>query len=197
MGIQLGFFIDSSLCSGCKTCQVSCKDKNGLEVGRLFRRVSEMRGGGFAPNGSGGYTHSVFAYTLSISCNHCSDPICTKNCPTGAMHKREEDGVVAVDTSKCIGCGYCAWSCPYGAPQMDESIGRMSKCDLCADLREQGQEPACVAACPLHAIQYGPIEALRAQYGTVCDARGLPNSTITQPNLVIRLHPGAETTEDN
>ncbi|MFA9440311.1 DMSO/selenate family reductase complex B subunit [Uliginosibacterium sp. sgz301328] len=196
MGTQLGFFIDSSLCSGCKACQVSCKDKNGLEVGRLFRRVSEVRGGGFAPNGSGGYINNVFAYTLSISCNHCSDPICTRNCPTTAMHKREEDGVVVVDIEKCIGCGYCAWSCPYGAPQMNEEIGRMSKCDLCLDLREQGQDPACVAACPLHAIQYGPIDELRAKYGDVCDARGLPSSEITQPNLVIRLHPGAETVED-
>lgn len=122
---QLGFFIDSSRCSGCKACQVACKDKNNLEVGRRFRRVYEVKGGSFIPTGQGGVSNNVFAYTLSISCNHCADPVCTKNCPTTAMHKRPGDGIVRVDTDKCVGCGYCAWSCPYGAPQLNS---RPAKC---------------------------------------------------------------------
>lgn len=191
MGKQLGFYIESSLCSGCKTCQVSCKDKNGLDDGRAFRRIYEFRGGGFAEAGKG-YVNNVFAYTMSISCNHCSDPICVKNCPTTAMTKRREDGVVVVDTTKCVGCGTCAWSCPYGAPQMNKATGQMSKCDFCIDLQAKGEDPVCVAACPLNAIKYGPIEELRAKYGTVADARGLPSSSITKPNLVIRPHQGAQ-----
>ena len=191
MGKQLGFYIESSLCSGCKTCQVACKDKNGLDDGRAFRRIYEVRGGGFAEAGKG-YVNNVFAYTMSISCNHCSDPVCVKNCPTTAMTKRREDGVVVVATTKCVGCGTCAWSCPYGAPQMNKATGQMSKCDFCIDLQAKGEDPVCVAACPLNAIKYGPIEELRAKYGTVADAKGLPSSSITKPNLVIRPHQGAQ-----
>jgi len=190
MAKQLGFYIESSICSGCSACQVACKDKNTLDDGRAFRRVFEVSGGGFAKSGEG-YVNNVFAYAISISCNHCTDAICVRNCPTTAMTKRAEDGGVFVDTNKCIGCGYCAWSCPYGAPQMNTVTGLMSKCDFCVDLLAKGEDPVCVATCPLNAIKYGDIEELRAKYGTLADARGLPSSTITKPNLVIRPHLGA------
>ncbi|MFS7223498.1 DMSO/selenate family reductase complex B subunit [Rahnella inusitata] len=189
---QLGFFIDSSRCSGCKACQVACKDKNNLEVGRRFRRIYEIKGGGFIPTGQGGMTNNVYAYTLSLSCNHCKDPICTKNCPTTAMHKRPGDGIVRVNTDKCVGCGYCAWSCPYGAPQLNAQTGQMSKCDFCVDLQAAGEQPVCVATCPLGAIKFGPIDELRAKYGSLCDLQGLPDSALTHPNLVIKPHQGAE-----
>ncbi|MBG3078628.1 dimethylsulfoxide reductase subunit B [Proteus mirabilis] len=188
---QLGFFIDSSRCSGCKACQVACKDKNNLEVGRRFRRIYEVKGGGFVPTGQGGLVNNVFAYTLTISCNHCESPVCVKNCPTTAMHKREGDGIVRVDTSKCVGCGYCAWSCPYGAPQMNEETGQMSKCDFCIDLLSEGKNPICVDTCPLNAIKFGKIKELRAKYGHLSQVQGLPDFTMTNPNLVIKPHTGA------
>lgn len=190
MAKQLGFFIESNICSGCKACQVSCKDKNGLDDGRAFRRIFEVRGGGFAKSGDG-YVNNVFAYALSISCNHCTDPVCVRDCPTTAMTKRAEDGVVVVDKDKCIGCGYCSWSCPYGAPQMNAGLGQMSKCDFCIDLVAKGEDPVCVATCPLNAIKYGEIAELRAKYGKLADASGLPSSAITKPNLVIKPHLGA------
>lgn len=190
MAKQLGFFIESSMCSGCRACQVACKDKNNLADGRAFRHIYEVRGGGYTRSGEG-YANNVFAYTMSISCNHCTDAICVTNCPTTAMTKRAEDGVVVVDTDKCIGCGYCAWSCPYGAPQLNAATGQMSKCDFCVDLLAKGEDPVCVATCPLNAIKYGDIEELRAKYGRVADARGLPPSTRTKPNLVIKAHLGA------
>ena len=188
---QLGFFIDSSRCSGCKACQVACKDKNNLEVGRRFRRIYEIQGGGFAPNGQGAFENNVFAYTLTISCNHCDDPICVKNCPTTAMHKRPGDGIVRVDTSKCFGCGYCSWSCPYGARQTNTETGQMSKCDFCVDLLAEGKNPICVDTCPLNAIKFGKIKDLRAKYGHLSQVQGLPDFTITHPNLVIKPHTGA------
>lgn len=193
---QLGFYVDFSRCSGCRACQVACQDKNNLDTDRLFRRVSEVRGGGFIPTGkNNAYENNVFAFTMSISCNHCDDPICVKNCPTTAMTKRAEDGVVFVDTNKCIGCGYCAWSCPYGAPQFNQATGQMSKCDFCLDLQAIGEPPACVGACPLNVLDYGPIDELREKYGTLCDAKGLPSSNITKPNLVIKPHIGSEKEE--
>ena len=80
---------------------------------------------------------------------------------------------------------------PYGAPQMNTVSGQMSKCDFCIDLLAKGEDPVCVATCPLNAIKYGDIEALRAKYGSVAEARGLPPSARTKPNLVIKAHQGA------
>ncbi len=84
------------------------------------------------------------------------------------------------------------WSCPYGAPQLNEQTGQMSKCDMCVDLLAKGESPGCVATCPLEAIKFGPIDELRAKYGSVCDVNGLPDSSITKPNLVVKAHQGAE-----
>lgn len=191
MGTQLGFYIDQSRCAGCKACVMACVDKNDLEEGRIYRHVTEFSGGSFAPSGNG-YTQNVYTYWLSMSCNHCSEPKCAENCPTGAMYKRTEDGVVVIDTDLCAGCKYCLWNCAYGAPQYNVKEGKMSKCNFCIDLIEQGGDPACVAACPYEVIQYGPINELREMYGTLADIRGLPSSTITEPNIIFKPHKGAE-----
>ncbi|MBI2407831.1 MAG: 4Fe-4S ferredoxin, partial [Gemmatimonadetes bacterium] len=102
----IGFAFDASACSGCKACQAACKDKNQLPVGVLWRRVYEVTGGGWTRAGET-WTSDVFAYHLSIACNHCERPICVEVCPTGAMHRRY-DGIVAIDREKCVGCQYCA-----------------------------------------------------------------------------------------
>lgn len=188
---QLGFYIDSSRCSGCKTCQVSCKDKNDIDVGRKFRRVYEYGGGSWAKDQDGAWTHQTFAYYLSVACNHCNDPICVAGCPTQAMHKREDNGLVLVDQDKCIGCRYCAMRCPYGAPQYDKEKKVMSKCDGCLDRLQQGLNPVCVDSCPQRAIEFGDINELRAKYGHQCDVAPLPDSRITSPNLIVRTHNNA------
>lgn len=174
--VQMGFYFDMKKCIGCKTCVVACKDTNNLDVDRSFRRVYDFEQGTF-PKPS--------VYHLSISCNHCDHPACVKGCPTGAMNKRVKDGVVVVDHDKCVGCRYCEWNCPYGAPQFNEELGMMTKCDTCLDLREKGEDPACVASCPLRALEFGPIDELRKKYGSNADVVGLPSSSITNPNIVI------------
>ncbi len=127
MTTQYGFFIDSSRCTGCKTCELACKDYKDLTPDVSFRRIYEYAGGDWQED-NGVWHQNVFAYYLSISCNHCEDPACTKVCPSGAMHKRE-DGFVVVDEDVCIGCRYCHMACPYGAPQYNAAKGHMTKCD--------------------------------------------------------------------
>jgi len=169
---QYAFYFDSSACSGCKACQVACKDKHNLEVGRLWRRVYEVSGGGWQRRGQA-WTTSAFAYNLSLSCNHCKKPICVEVCPAAAISKRA-DGIVLIDERKCIGCRYCSWACPYGAMQYDLKRGRMTKCTFCADELDLGCPPACVAACPLRALEFGNLDELEAKHGSLRAVHPIP-----------------------
>lgn len=189
-GAGYGFLFDQSLCNGCKACQIACKDKHDLPLGVNWRRVVEYTGGSWQRSGNT-FTPNIFSYYTSISCNHCQDPICVRVCPTTAMTKRE-DGTVFVDEDKCVGCRYCQWACPYGAPQMNTDTGHMSKCDLCYDYRDSGQNPACVDACPSRALVWGPIQELRDTHGSEAGIAPLPDPSITQPHLVILPHRDAQ-----
>lgn len=190
--VQLGFHVDMQACIGCRTCAIACKDKNDLAVGQNFRRVTEVEGGGYAEAGQGAVVPHVFAYYISMSCNHCDNPRCVANCPSGALTKRAEDGVVVIDEQVCIGCRYCTWSCPYGAPQYNPARGKTYKCDTCLDLRERGEEPACVAACPLRAIHFGPVAELRERFGGTMRLAALPDPAATRPNTLYTPHRDAE-----
>lgn len=186
---QYAFYFDASACSGCKACQAACKDKHHLPAGLLWRRVYEVAGGGWTRSGAA-WINDVFAYNLSLSCNHCQRPVCVEVCPTRAMHKRS-DGIVVVDQDKCMGCQYCSWACPYDAPQYDAARGRMTKCDFCADNLEVGLPPACVAACPLRALDYGDLSELQAKHGAASDTLPLPEDHFTRPALLIKPHQAA------
>ena len=186
---QYAFYVDSSKCSGCKTCQGACIDKNNLERGVLWRRVYEIIDGNWIKEGNA-WKHQLKAYNVSLSCNHCEDPVCVKNCPTTAMYK-STSGIVLVDESKCVGCKYCEWSCPYGAPKYDEKKGVMSKCNLCIDFIEEGKQPACVASCPMRVLDFGELEEIRKKYGNISEVYPLPPEKITNPSLVIKPHKDA------
>jgi len=191
---QYAFYYDSTSCSGCKTCQMACKDKNNLEVGRLWRRVYEISGGEWLQTGNS-WIPKVYAYFVSMACNHCEDPICLKVCPTQAIKKRS-DGIVLIDEAKCVGCEYCSLACPYGAPQYNKQAGKMSKCDFCSDYIDQGKNPACVDACPMRVLEFGELDDLIAKYGKSDDISPLPKSSLTEPAIVISPHKDAQRSDN-
>ena len=189
------FVLDVSACSGCKACQAACKDKNHLPLGVLWRRVYEVSGGAWKPEGVA-WSNTVFAYNLSLSCNHCAHTKCAEVCPVDAYVVRE-DGIVILDSSKCIGCGYCAWACPYGAPQYDRVAGHMTKCNFCYDNLALGLPPACVSACPMRVLDYAEVndgQNLASDRVALWEipAAGhpypMPDNSLTQPHLVIKPH---------
>jgi anaerobic dimethyl sulfoxide reductase subunit B (iron-sulfur subunit) len=118
----------------------------------------------------------VDVLNISVSCNHCEEPVCIKACPMGYIRKEEEYGIVQVDSSKtCIGCQRCLQACPWDSPQYydndldkyapnDPKRPRMTKCDLCIDRIKDGLKPACVAACIMRALDAGPMEELKERY---------------------------------
>jgi len=150
MAKQLGFYMSSQRCVQCHSCQVACKSVHGVELGPTWRKVLNYWEGEFP---------HVANHTISISCFHCAHPACLEICPSGAISKREEDGVVVVDRDECVGCRNCEQACPYGAPQFGID-GKMQKCDLCLDRRSEGNQPACVATCPGDALAFGDIAEL-------------------------------------
>lgn len=180
---NLGFYFDMDRCIGCKTCQIACKDVNDLKVGTIYRKVAHFETGKF-PHTS--------AFNYSASCNHCKDPQCVAVCPVGAMYKAE-DGTVQHNDDACLGCQYCVMACPYGVPQYLEDKGITGKCSSCASLRENSEEPACVASCLMRCLDFGDIDELKKKYGkeTVSDCGVLPDSSITHPNLAVHIKDAA------
>lgn len=179
------FHFDGTRCTGCKTCEFACKDYRDLDVGFAYRKVYEVTYGETVKDDDGCFSTSCTSYPLSLACNHCDDPACTKVCPTGAMHKDAETGLVSVDAGKCVGCGYCHMACPYNAPKVDREKGHSVKCDGCAARVAAGQKPVCVEACPARALDFGTIEDM-AEKGERGNIAPLPEPTYTNPNLYIK-----------
>lgn len=180
---KMGFYFDQTSCIGCKTCQVACKDKNDLRVGTLFRHVNSYEAGQYP---------SVATYHVSATCNHCEMPACVAACPTGALEQDEADGTVQFDTSKCTGCRSCVSACPYGVPVFFEGEEVVRKCDACKVLRDNGEQPACVSACPMRALEFGPIDELAAAHpDAVKDMAVLPDSSTTGPCTLIKAKAAA------
>ena len=139
--------IDTSKCVGCLACVSACQNQNELPVTEYFNRIEEQEFGRF-PNFNRRF--------VPVQCQHCDNPPCVDVCPTGASYKRA-DGIVAVDTQRCIGCKYCILSCPYNARIISRENGYVHKCSFCLDLIEKHIPPACVATCPTGVRVFGDL----------------------------------------
>lgn len=192
---QYAFYFDSSKCTGCKTCQVACKETYKLAPDNLWRRVYDYQGGSWAQNDAGSYVpDGVFSYRISMSCNHCDMPACMANCATGAISKDDDTGIVSIDEEACIGCKACVTACPYEVPTFVEETGLVTKCDMCSAEVAKGGKPLCVTACPMRALDWGDKDELIAKYGEGdVEIEPLPENT-TGANLVIKPHPAAQKT---
>ncbi len=191
MSKQMAFYFDASACSNCKACQIACQDKNGLAPEMRWRRVVQYGNGSWVQKGQVMIPNNVYTYSVSFSCMHCENPACVSVCPTGAMTKRA-DGLVVINADQCVGCRYCEWACPYGAPHLNEAKGVMTKCDMCQDLLAKSENPACVDACVMRAIKFGELADLRAKYGNVNAIEPLPVASLTSPSIVITPHKNAQ-----
>jgi len=180
--MQMGFYFDQTRCTGCYTCVVACKDWHDIPPGPAsWRRVVSIEKGKF-PNPSVAF--------LSMACCHCARPLCVSACPVGAISKREQDGVVAVDGELCLGknsCELCREACPYDIPQFGaEESAKMQMCNLCLDRLAEGKNPICVDACPMRALDAGPMNRLTAKYGDIKEATGFVFSAETEPSIVFK-----------
>jgi formate dehydrogenase iron-sulfur subunit len=176
-----GFFTDTTVCIGCKACEVACKQWNGLpDDGFLFTGMSydntvalgasTWRHVSFIerPVPLGGQETGLgdFSWLLmSDVCKHCKRAGCMEACPTGAIVRTEFD-TVYVQPDICNGCGYCITGCPFGVIDRREDDGRAWKCTLCYDRLGSGMTPACAKACPTDSIQFGDLDELRAKAET-------------------------------
>ncbi len=169
-----GFFTDTTLCIGCKACEVACKQWNQLpEDGFFFSGMSydntlsldasTWRHVSFIerPVALSGQDAGAFSWLMSSDvCKHCQRAGCLENCPTGAIIRTEFD-TVYVQPDICNGCGYCVVGCPFGVINRREDDGRAWKCTLCYDRLTDGMTPACAKACPTESIQFGEVENLQ------------------------------------
>ena len=171
------FLTDSTLCIGCKACEVACKEWNGIpgdgltwsgfsydNTGALghssWRHVKFVEDNAALP-GLGGDAAQQATWTFSSDvCKHCENAGCLEACPTGAI-VRTEFGGVFVQPDICNGCSYCVVACPFGVVQKDEHDGRAFKCTFCYDRQRAGMVPACAKACPTESIKFGEIDDLR------------------------------------
>jgi len=169
-GTRYGFFTDTSVCIGCKACEVACKEWNGVpDDGLVFRATSYDNTGSL---GADSWRHVAFIeqqveertrwLMSSDVCKHCTNAACLDVCPTGALFRTEFDTVV-VQSDVCNGCGYCVPACPFGVIDQREGDGRVWKCTMCYDRLRDGMEPACAQACPTDSIQFGPLDELRGR----------------------------------
>lgn len=143
-GQQYAFEVDLDKCTGCKSCVAACHSLNGLDDSEAWRKVGSL---------VGGTTELPVLQHVTTTCHHCLEPACADGCPVNAYEKNPETGIVIHLDDQCIGCQYCLFTCPYEVPVYNHDKGIVRKCDMCHDRLQANEAPACVQACPQHAIR--------------------------------------------
>ncbi len=185
-------YIDTTTCIGCKACEVACQEWNDLKV------VPTQQTGSYQtmPSLTADYWNLIkfseredkdggFLWLMrKDQCMHCEEPGCLAACPAPGAIVQYENGIVDVDPTCCIGCGYCISGCPFDIPRFDAGTAKMSKCTLCVDRVEVGQGPACVKACPTGCLQFGTKDdmvAIGQARVEQLKANGLSQATLYDP----------------
>ncbi len=206
---KLGLVIDLDTCVGCHACVISCKEWNTTSYGAPLSDTDA-----YGANPVGTFLNRVHSFEarqegcpaqtvhFPKSCLHCDDAPCVTVCPTGASYKRSEDGIVLVNEDKCMGCGLCAWACPYGARELDALAGVMKKCTLCVDriynenIPEEDRVPSCVRTCPAGARHFGDFADPESNVSKLVAARGgmdlMPEQGTSPVNKYLPPRPKAD-----
>lgn len=177
--MRAAFMFDPNRCTGCRACELGCSIENDLGPERSWREVvtfNEISVPG------------VPRFHLSLACNHCVEPACMHSCPALA-YSRDASGAVLLDAGRCIGCRYCTWACPYGAPQYEKALGVVGKCTFCSHRLERGLKPACATLCPTGALEFAtlPASALSADVPGFPQTRLGPSIRIETPHRSVYL----------
>ncbi len=180
---QFGWTIDLRRCVGCNACTIACKSemntapvtapllvRNGKPVQVNYRAVLTVEAGTFP---------ALSRVFVTSACNHCAAPACLPACPTRAITRDAATGLVQIDPAGCVGCRYCEWACPYGAPQFNELTGKMEKCTGCAHRLADNLAPACVTTCPTGALQY----TRDFREGESAPPEGFADPSLTRPSV--------------
>ncbi len=178
-GEQYAFEVDLDACSGCKSCVAACHNLNGLEEDELWRSVGLLHGG---------TTQLPVVQHVTTACHHCLEPACLEGCPVNAYEKDPLTGIVRHLDDQCIGCQYCMLKCPYDVPKYSKSKGIVRKCDMCRDRLAVDEAPACVQACPNHAIRIKVVS--KQTVVEECEANlflpGAPEPSYTLPTTTYK-----------
>jgi Fe-S-cluster-containing dehydrogenase component len=156
-----GFVLDLNRCTGCQACIVACWMEHRERQTLPWRQVHTF---------NALHHPDQPCYHLSLACHHCENPACLAQCPAGAYTRDPATGAVILDPARCLGCRYCTWACPYDAPKFSPATRTIEKCTFCRERLERGQEPACVARCPVEAL------GLEPERGTGPEVPGVPAS---------------------
>lgn len=168
--------VDAAKCIDCKACMIACKVENNVPQGFWRNRINVL----------GGKNSSRRTEFQPTQCMQCDDPSCVAACPVGATYK-QENGLVAIDPKKCIGCGNCVTACPYNARYRNPEKRLADKCDFCEDRLKHGKEPACVVTCPTKTRVFGDMNDPESEVAKIVNKENLvkiPAPHInTQPNI--------------